>query len=36
MKTNKAEIYKSAFRLFLQNNYEKMAVVKLEKTIGLS
>ena len=36
MKTNKAEIYKNAFRLFLQDNYEKVAVVKLEKAIGLS
>lgn len=36
MKTNKAEIYKNAFRLFLQDNYEKVTVVKLEKAIGLS
>lgn len=36
MKTNKAEIYKNAFRLFLQDNYEKVTVVKLEKVIGLS
>lgn len=36
MKTNKAEIYKNVFRLFLQDNYEKVAVVKLEKAIGLS
>lgn len=36
MKTNKAEIYKNAFKLFLQDNYEKVTVVKLEKVIGLS
>ena len=36
MKTNKAEIYKNAFRLFLQDNYEKVTIVKLEKAIGLS
>lgn len=36
MKTTKAEIYKNAFRLFLQDNYEKVTVVKLEKAIGLS
>lgn len=36
MKTNKAEIYKNAFRLFLQDNYEKVTVIKLEKAIGLS
>ena len=36
MKTNKAEIYKNAFRLFLQDNYEKVTVVKLEKAVGLS
>lgn len=36
MKTNRAEIYRNAFRLFLQDNYEKVTVVKLEKAIGLS
>lgn len=36
MKTNKTEIYKNAFRLFLQENYEKVTVVKLEQAIGLS
>lgn len=36
MKTNKAEIYKNAFLLFIKDNYEKMTVVKLEKAIGLS
>lgn len=36
MKTNKSEIYKNAFRLFLQDNYEKVTVVKPEKAIGLS
>ncbi|MDC2615588.1 MULTISPECIES: hypothetical protein [Bacteroides] len=35
MKTNKAEIYKNAFRLFLQDNYKKVTGVKLEKAIGL-
>ena len=36
MKTNKAEIYKNAFRLFLQDDYKKVTGVKLEKAIGLS
>ena len=31
MKTNKAEIYKNAFRLFLQDNYKKVTVVNWKK-----